>query len=155
MFTNFSSDYKAYLVAFILALLIRKFIFRISFVSGKSMEDTLHHRNILFCTIFDKTKLKHSDIIVLRPPEEDRLYVKRVIGLPGDRIEIDYDNIFLNEKILEEPYIKEKPIYYKNSIHLENEYFVLGDNRNNSCDSRHFGAITQKDIVAKVRFKIF
>ncbi|MDY2986727.1 MAG: signal peptidase I [Peptoniphilus sp.] len=148
-------EYRSYLIVIAIAILLRVFVFRISVVSGQSMEDTFRNRNILFCTIFDRTDLKHGDIIVFKSPVEDKLYVKRVIGLPKDEIEIDYEHIILNGKILEEPYIKEKTSYYKNSIKLENEYFVLGDNRNNSSDSRHFGPIPPDSIVAKVRFKIF
>lgn len=148
-------EYRAYLIVIAIAILLRVFVFRISVVSGQSMENTFHNRNILFCTIFNRTDLKHGDIIVFKSPVEDKLYVKRVIGLPKDEIEIDYEHIILNGKILEEPYIKEKTRYYKNSIKLENKYFVLGDNRDNSSDSRHFGAITPDSIVAKVRFKIF
>lgn len=149
-------EYRGLLLLLVLLLILRTFVFRISIVNGKSMENTFFNHNLLFCTIYDKNKIQHSDIVVIKSPYDKRLFVKRVVATPGNLIEFEGSNVILNGEILNEPYIKNPTTYYKNSVHLaEDEYFVLGDNRDNSEDSRYFGAISKNSIVAVVKFKIF
>ena len=92
-----------------------------------------------------------GDVVVLEPPDaptDD--YIKRVIGLPGDKIEVRGGIVYINEKPLDEPYIKEKPFSpYGPAVVPTNSFFVMGDNRNGSRDSRSFGFLPFDKVVGK------
>lgn len=132
-------------------------------MNGRSMDDTLHDGDRL---TIDKLSYAYEDprrydIIAFRPkgsPEE--LYIKRIIGLPGETVQIDdAGNIFIDGELLEENYGKETILNPGGAawpITLgDDEYFVLGDNRNNSRDSRnldHVGKVARDTIIGKVLF---
>ncbi len=134
-------------------------------VSGSSMEPTLHHEDQL---ILDKLSYRFSDpkrfdiIVFPFQYQEKTYYVKRIIGLPGETVQIDAaGNIYIDGRILEEDYGME-PIVFpglaSEPVTLgEDEYFVLGDNRNNSSDSRDpsVGNIRRKNIVGKAWVRIW
>jgi len=95
-----------------------------------------------------------GDIVVFTPPDavhtEIRRFVKRVIGVPGDRIEIRGGTVFRNGVALKEPYIRETPDYTLAPFRVpEGRYFVLGDNRRNSFDSHVWGFVPRERITAK------
>ena len=134
-------------------------------VEGASMENTLHNGDNL---IVDKISYRFHDperydiIIFPYKYEEDTYYIKRIIGLPGEHVRIDDSgNIYINEKVLKESYGREviqDPGIARDEITLgEGEYFVLGDNRNNSSDSRDpsVGIIQKKDIIGRARLQIY
>jgi signal peptidase I len=136
-------------LALVIFLLLR-IIIQSSEVFDISMQPTLieGQRLIVIKTFFSP---QHGDIVVLYPPyEKERQYVKRLIGLPGDTVEVKKGQVYINQVALEEPYIKAAPTYTMALKKLaEDEYFVLGDNRNNSSDS-HFGwTVTRREIVGK------
>jgi len=115
-----------------------------------SMQPTLHEGEYV---IVDKVSyLLHppdrGDIIVFKHPGED--LIKRVIGLPGDTIEIRGGRVYINGSVLNEPYIKEPILSTLSAQKIEaDRYFVMGDNRNNSSDSRAFGPIPAGDIIGR------
>lgn len=134
-------------------------------VEGLSMYPTLHGKTKNNKTNFDKLyiatsslakkKITYGDIAVLKK-DKDFNIVKRVVGLPGDTIELKDGNVYRNGKLLNEPYLKPGTKTYPNTpigdtvFHVgKNEVFVLGDNRSNSSDSRDFGCFAQKQIVGK------
>lgn len=132
------------LIAILLASIIRIYVMELIDVDGSSMESTLSNGNFL---VLDKITYRFDDperfdIIVFQPEffDEDKLYIKRVIGLPGETVQIIDGDIFINGELLEENYGREemeKAGRAKEEIVLgEDEYFVLGDNRNHSTDSR-------------------
>jgi signal peptidase I len=140
-------------VAVALALLIRVFILNTE-VNMPSMQNTLiAGQRLLVVKFLGNLNPPHrGDIIILRPPiAPETEYVKRLIGLPGDTIEIKNGKVYLNSIALDEPYIKETPKYTYGPFTVpENNYFVLGDNRNNSADS-HFGwTVTKENLTGKV-----
>jgi signal peptidase I, bacterial type len=101
------------------------------------------------------TDINRGDVVVFHAPsnvdQKGIDYVKRIIGLPGDKIEIRDGKVFINEIELNEPYEKEKPNYtYAPIIVPEETYFVMGDNRNHSNDSHYWGVLAKNNIVGKV-----
>ncbi len=150
-----------------LTYLVITFVGQRTEVSGESMEPTLADRDNL---IVDKITYRFRapqrfDIIVFPfQYKEHTFYIKRIIGLPGETVQIGEDGtIYINGEVLEESYGKEiiKPEYIgiaRNPVQLgEDEYFVLGDNRNNSSDSRTeaVGKIHRKDIIGRAWLRIW
>ena len=149
------------LVAFVIAMIIRNFIFTVAMVDGESMMPTLTHgdRLIVWRLGYEPEK---SDIIVLqqegKPP-----YIKRIIATEGDVVNIDYNahTVSVNGTILNEEYILE-PTVLRGDVSFpltvaDNHVFVLGDNRNNSSDSRisSVGQVNEDDIMGKAVLRIF
>lgn len=129
-------------------------------VNGKSMENSIHDGDkFITSQLAYKWNAPHyNDIVILDastiPGHE--LYIKRIIGLPGDVLVIRNNQLYRNKERIEEPYIKERMIDTHLSITVpENHLFVMGDNRNHSTDSRVFSAIDmRKDVKAVVLFRI-
>lgn len=153
------------LILFLLAFLVIQFVGQRTRVNGMSMEPTLSNGDNL---IIDKLSYRlhepmRYDVIVFPYQYEDgKYYIKRIIGLPGERIRIDTEGrIYINGEVLEESYGKETiedPGRAENEITLgADEYFVLGDNRNNSSDSRmeDVGTIHRKNIIGCAWFRIY
>ncbi|SHI82925.1 signal peptidase I [Pseudobutyrivibrio xylanivorans DSM 14809] len=153
------------LVCFLVVFLITQFIGQRTVVSGSSMEDTLTDGDNL---IVDKISYRiHNperfDVVVFPYKyEEDTYYIKRVIGLPGEWVYIDGSgNIYINDELLEESYgteiILNAGLANTDILLGPDEYFVLGDNRNNSTDSRFeaVGNIKGDDIVGKAWLRVY
>lgn len=142
-------------VALLLSFLLKTFILSSTLVIGSSMSDTLQTNDRLFVNRIGLmvNNVDRGDIIEFHSPVEDKDYIKRVIGLPGDVIEIKENKVFLNGEELEEKYTNVDTTYpisdQTNWVVGENEVFVLGDNRqpNASRDSRDFGTISKDSIV--------
>ncbi len=155
-----------YIVIVVLVVwLILHFVGQRTVVDGSSMNDTLSDGDNL---IVEKLSYRFSDpkrfdIIVFRPYEDsNEFYIKRIIGLPGETVRIGDDGtIYINGEVLEEEYGKEtiqRPGRASEEITLgENEYFVLGDNRNNSTDSRttQVGNVKRSSIVGRAWVRIW
>lgn len=125
-------------------------------VSGQSMDPTLQEGDLLF-TQKHLLNIERGDIVVFRTPDIDRLLIKRVIGLPGDSIVIKDGTVEVNGVQIDEPYILEDfTSGYFEGVIPDNNYFVMGDNRQNSLDSREsiVGTVSRDRIIAKVLFRI-
>ena len=151
------------LVVLCAAYLIITYVGQRTQVSGSSMETTLSDGdNLLVDKItYRFSEPKRFDIIVF-PFQYDTDNIKRIIGMPGETVQIDYDgNIYINGSLLEESYGREviqNPGRAAEPITLgEDEYFVMGDNRNNSSDSRDpsVGNIHRKDIIGRAWVRIW
>ncbi len=153
------------LVIFVITFLFITFIAQRTEVSGSSMETTLQDGDSL---LVDKISYrfndpKRYDIVIFPYKYGDRQYfIKRIIGLPGETIRIDTDgNIYVNDVVLSENYGAEVILDPGRAIEEvtlgENEYFVMGDNRNHSMDSRDpsVGNISKKDILGKAMIRIY
>lgn len=153
-------------IAFVLVLtwVIITFVGQRTRVDGRSMMNTLHDGDNL---IVEKLSYRFSDpkrfdIIVFPPTGKKEYYIKRIIGLPGETVQIDENgNIYINGELLEENYGAEtiqNPGRAINPITLgEDEYFVMGDNRNNSKDSRseEVGNVKRSQIIGRAWLRIW
>ncbi len=153
------------LAVIVLSFLLIHFVMQKSSVNGSSMEPTLQNGDQLMT---DKLSYRFHDPerfdIIIFPYEYQKktYFIKRIIGLPGERVRIDeYGTIYINGEVLEENYGKEviaSPGLAFNEIQLgEDEYFVLGDNRNNSEDSRFpdVGNIRREKIIGRAWLRVY
>lgn len=170
-FTSKSSDQSSVLknwyqlakgidILLILGLFFRSFILQPFLVEGNSMEPNFHSREFLLVDRINYkfNQPKRGDVIVFRSPKnmsED--YIKRIVGLPGENVKIENGRIFINNLYLNETYLPVDTVTNTSADLLtsfsttlkQDEYFVLGDNRNNSSDSREWGAVPIKNIIGR------
>jgi len=141
------------LPAVFIALMIHLFLAQATRVEGYSMEPTLHgqERLVIEKLSFHFHQPERGDIVVLRVPQYGKeMLIKRVIGLPGDTIAVENGQVILNGQPLDEDYINGQPRgNYGPTIIPDDSVFVMGDNRNNSNDSRSFGPIPHENIVGR------
>lgn len=153
-------------IALVLAFLIRTFIAEPRYIPSDSMLPTLHtgDRLVVEKISYRFNSPKFRDIVVFQPPPElqrrgypqDQAFIKRIIGTPGDTVQIDGGKVYINGKILQEDYIKEPPRQPFPQIKVPpNQYFMMGDNRNDSNDSRYWGFLPQENIIGKATFRFW
>ena len=157
-------EYIPYVVIILVVILIRTFIVTPVRVDGISMFPTLNDNDILLLKKFDKS-YDRFDVVVIK--HEKSKIVKRVIGLPGERVRISVtkvgDNfvskILVNGEVLSEnfgnAYMSEAGIASNEIVLGNDEYFVLGDNRNRSADSRVYGVFKKKNILGVTDLRLF
>lgn len=144
-------------IAFVLAMLLRAFVVEARVIPSGSMIPTIvENDRVLVCKyIYHFKEPQRGDIVVFKPPQEllaENDYIKRVIGLPGDKVEMKNQKVYINDQALKEPYIKE-PINYDwgPGVVPAGKILVLGDNRNNSLDSHKWNTpwLDRKSIKGK------
>lgn len=152
---------KVILSALLIAFVLRTFIFQLALVNQISMEPTLKEGQMLIISkvnYFVGTP-KRGDIIVFKDSYENKLLIKRVIGLPGEKIDLRNGKVFINDKELEPDYTSFPTYaYVQESWQVpEGQYFVMGDNREHSRDSRveTVGLINRKSIIGKAVFRLW
>lgn len=145
-------------IAVLLTVLLKTFLFDIIKVSGDSMYPTLHDKDVLGVEKISlrKNDFNHGDIVIFDPGENrDKIYIKRVIGLPGDTVEIKDGGVYVNGNHLNETYL-DPNIYTEGSVKTtldSTHIFVLGDNRSVSEDSRIIGPVPIKNIKGHAVFR--
>lgn len=144
-------------IALVVAFLVRQFLFQPYRVQMGSMLPTLHENNLIIVNklIYRYQSPSRGDIVVFRPPNNTGVfYIKRVIGLPGETVEVKEGKVFINnEQINEMTYLSiETPGIFGPKVLKKGEFFVMGDHRNNSLDSREFGPIQFSAISGKAVF---
>lgn len=138
--------------------LVRYFLFKPFYVKGQSMEPSFEERDYL---IIDELSYRfrepqRGDVVVFHYQPTNDYFLKRIIGLPGERLKIDgnkvvvYNDAHPQGKVLPEAYLTEPTTGSINITLGQDQYFVMGDNRDASFDSRRFGAIDREDIVGRV-----
>lgn len=146
-----------YILPALIGMSLFLFIFKLAFVSGNSMNDTYQNTDVLLCLRFGE--IERGNVVICNIRNEKDL-IKRVIGIEGDVITIETNGtVLLNGQVLDEPYIKEQmnPVEEEQTyIVPEDCYFVMGDNRNFSTDSRDdsVGYIPQSDILGIVLIEL-
>ncbi|MBP2057069.1 signal peptidase I [Lactobacillus colini] len=150
--------------------LLFRFVFSNETVSGPSMQPTFENGDRIIAV--RHSSLQRGDIVILKAPDEPgALYIKRIIGLPGDTIKSKNDVMYINGKPIKQPYLKEyekrlpKGELYTNNFSLKqlfgvnkvpkDSYFVMGDHRNVSKDSRMIGFIKRSAIVGEVKLRYY
>lgn len=149
--------------AFVIAMLLRYFVVTACNVLSPSMVPTLQTGDRLLASrlayTFDEPA--RGDIIIFTPPDEYDEgidYIKRVIALPGETVAVRNGYVYIDGEALAEPYIAERPLDDFGPVTVPpNEYFVLGDNRNHSADSRywHYHFVPAEDINGQAFFRFF
>ena len=143
----------------IVIFLILQTTIQSSIVEGSSMQPGLQdgQRLIVIKPVYAFTNPQRGDIVIIHPPvAPEKEWVKRIIGIPGDTIEIKNGTVYVNNVALVEPYIKAEPAYrYGPVIVPVDNYFVLGDNRNNSTDSHTGWTVSRQNIVGGVWLRIW
>jgi signal peptidase I len=140
------------------SVLIILFLYQPVRVEGTSMLPRLEDHDRLFINkfVYHITSIEHGDVVVFHYPRDpEKSYIKRVIALPGDRLRIDHGQVFVNDKALEEGYVPE--MYrdtrsFAETIIPDDSYFVMGDHRSISSDSREFGVVERDLIYGKAVF---
>ena len=145
-------------VILITVILFRTVLF-LGIVPTQSMEPTLDVGAGIFATKINTDSLKRGDVIVFHPPIKGRtsqIWVKRVIGLPGDTVRLKEHDVYVNGNKLSEPYVNGTADYSEAEYKVpQGSVFVMGDNRNNSLDARYWGvhALPEENIIGKVRLR--
>ncbi|WP_130777129.1 signal peptidase I [Bacillus luti] len=148
--------------SFCFVVLIKTFYITTFEIEGQSMYPSYHDQQRIVAekVSYRMHEPSYSDVVIvhLTNKQSDNHpfnIIKRVIGKPGDVIEVKNGKVYRNGKALNEPYIKDEMLDEMDPYRIpKNEYFVMGDNRNNSSDSRYYGSFSKDSIIGKVWFSI-
>lgn len=148
-------EYLPYVVIIILVILVKTYVVTPIRVNGPSMNDTLKNNDIM---ILDEisyrfSKIERFDIVVIRYKNE--YIIKRIIALPGEEVSYKNGKLYINGKVMKEDFSHKMTEDFDSVKVEEGNYFVLGDNRVNSTDSRIIGTVPKKNIKGKTSLTIF
>lgn len=149
----FKEIFQTFFISLAIFLVIYIFLVQPHRVKGDSMLPNFYNNELL---LTEKVSYrfgdpKRGDVIVFKAPERQNVdFIKRIVGLPGDTVDIKDGSVFVNGKELIEPYETQKTQGFETVKLGQGEYFVLGDNRGSSSDSRSFGAINGNSIKGRV-----
>lgn len=155
---------KTVATAAVLAFGIRTFVAEARYIPSSSMEPTLqiNDRLIVEKVSYHFQKPQHGDIVVFNPTAAliaqnfKDAFIKRIIGVPGDTIQIKDGKVFVNGKPLTENYIAQRPNYQFGPVTVPpDQYLVLGDNRNNSYDSHYWGFVPQDRLIGRAALRFW
>ena len=147
-------EWLPYVIIIIVVLIIKSNIVAPIRVNGRSMNNTLKDGDIMILDIigYRTSKLKRFNIIVIDNGED--YIIKRVIGLPNEEIEYKGNKLYINGKVVKDKFANGKTSDFKVKL-KKDEYFALGDNREDSLDSRYYGPFNKKKILGKTSYTIF
>lgn len=158
---------EAIVFALAIFVVVYLFLFQPNQVKGSSMYPTFKDGEYI---LTDKISYrlgqpKHGEVVVFKSPKNENVdFIKRIIGLPGDSVKISRGKVYLNGKLLDESEYLDQSVYTGPESFLaedqditvpDGKYFVMGDNRPHSSDSRDFGPVTTDEFVGKVFFRYF
>ena len=147
------------IVIFIVYGIPRIFIFDVSVVNGSSMDDTLKNGDVVVARKIGLDHFERGNIVTVQRSGSSGRLVKRIVGLPGETVDID-DNglIFVNGQLIDDQYqvvVSNASYPYMHLVLGQDEYFIIGDNRANSNDSRYFGAVGLDEIKDVILLRVF
>lgn len=160
---EFLNDTIKYIITAIVVIFLIVYVVTFQQVVGPSMSPTLKDQDIVILSKihYRLFKVKRFDIVALKY-NDTKYLIKRVIGLPGEKIEYNNNTLYVNGKAIKESFLKESVItedFSTNSLGYkiipDDMYLVLGDNRENSLDGRKIGLISKKDILGRINIKIW
>jgi signal peptidase I len=154
---------KVIVSAFVIAIILRTFIFQMALVNQSSMDPTLHEGQMLVISKINYFvgSPQRGQIVVLKDDYQNKLLIKRVVGLPGETVELKDGKVYINDAELSPDYTAAPTYPYSQDQYKwtlpEGEYFVMGDNRTHSRDSRasDVGMIDRKKIVGEAVFRLW
>lgn len=146
----------SYILIIIVVVLIRTYLITPAIVDGDSMEKTLYDGELVLVNKIDIKLhgINRWDVVVLDYEYKDELLLKRVVGMPGEHIMYKNNTLYIDDKEMKTPIEFEYTREFEATV-PNDSYFVLGDNRDVSYDSRMFGAVKKKDIIGKAQFVLF
>ncbi len=151
---KFIREVIPYLEIILIVIVIRSFIITPIQVEGRSMYPTLDGGELMLLKKYD-TNYKRFDIVVVNNNVEGDSLIKRVIGLPGETIKYKDNTLFINNKVINDEYAFGETENFKEVTLDKDEYFLMGDNRSVSLDSRTIGVIKKREIEGTVGIVIF
>ncbi len=142
------------------ACLVYVFAFHLSVVRGSSMVPGIHDGDRILiepCAGPFGQPPERGDVVVLKNPFDPSVdYIKRIIGLPGDEVVLEDGHVWINGVLLDEPYVQEPDRFARVSTRVKPaHFFVLGDNRTRSCDSREFGQVAKDYVQGRVHVRVW
>ena len=142
-----------YGIIIVVVVLIRTFIITPVKVDGSSMKETLFDKDILL--LYKLSSFDRYDIVVLDEAYDDEIIIKRIIGMPGESVSIKNNKIYVNDEEIDNSFAYGTTSDYDKITLGDDEYFILGDNRLISKDSRYFGPVKKEEIKGKVIFRLY
>ena len=153
---KFFKNFFPYFLVTVTVLLINLFVLRLSFVSGRSMEPTLQNGNCVLLWELAYRPLAGDIVITDNENPIASHLIKRVIATSGQHVQLSGNQVYVDDILLDEPYLGETAIYEDmDFIVPDNTCFLMGDNRNHSRDSREIGCLSYEHILGKVLFRLF
>lgn len=158
--TEFIKDASKYIIVIIFALLFFIFVMGLQQVIGPSMNPTLNEGDIIITNkfIYRFKSIERNDVVVIS--QDEKYMIKRIVGLPGETVEYQNNDVLINGKAYKETFTNSETEDFTiqdlgYDVIPEDMYLVLGDNRENSLDSRTFGLISKNQIIGKAWIKIW
>lgn len=150
---SYVKEFLPYFIIILVVVFVKMFVVSPIRVNGASMNPTLNDKDIM---ILDEISYRFSEIerfniVVVK--EENEYLIKRIIGLPGEKIEYKDNKLYIDGKYVKEDFKHMETMDFSTTLG-EDEYFIMGDNRTNSTDSRIFGPISRDEIIGKTSLTI-
>ena len=161
--TEIKDFFKTLVISIIIVFFITTFLFKPIRINGDSMYPTLHDQSIGLAGVITKNLgIQRFDIVTVKLVEKNETLIKRVIGLPNETIEFKNDVLYIDGKVVNEDFLDEEYVatysQFTNDFKItlnEDEYFLMGDNRPNSSDSRYYGPFSKDEISTSKVLIIF
>ena len=150
--------FRDLLISAFVSIFVILFVYQPVRVEGTSMLPRLVDQDRLFINkfVYHFTAIERGDVVVFRYPRNQQIsYIKRIVAVPGDRLRIERGKVYVNDQLLDEPYVPEEfrdTRSYEAIVVPEDQYFVLGDHRSIAADSRDFGPVKRDLIYGKATF---